>query len=496
MQTIIATVKRVVLSTATAMLLAAAPVGAEYTYNRTLQLDGNGDYVEVNTPLTITTFLAVEAWIKTSVATGDQAIIARYNAFSGSNLDDQFLLSVHNGKARFQVNPGNTYVILDGNTFVADGRWHHVVGIYNSARQFSPLMQLYVDGSFDNGLSVNVASHTPLNNPYGIRLRIGALYNNGQPGFFFNGLIDEVRLWDREWLPHYYRHIPIRNSSGAYPLRAAWRFNGYPDTGFDAALVGNAVEVPVSDVPVHADFAIALNGRGYLNILQGSSLTPTTGLTIEAWVSSLSQGGTLQSVVSKFRHNSNSLTDDAYFLGIEPSGVARFQISIGSNWHMVQGTTNLLDGRWPSYRWHHLAGVFDGRQLRLYVDGQLEASGPLTGALPSNNTPLYIGASQEGPTGVVADFFYGFLDDVRLWNVALGEAAIRCDAGVSTRCLSSVYRPSSLVAQWQFEGDFINLSNYRSGFPRYWGVPAGTPEYIQFCSGACQELADDWTNPI
>jgi hypothetical protein len=47
---------------AIALLIYAVPVRAEYTYNRALQLDGNGDYVEVDTSLTNTTLLAVEAW--------------------------------------------------------------------------------------------------------------------------------------------------------------------------------------------------------------------------------------------------------------------------------------------------------------------------------------------------------------------------------------------------------------------------------------------------
>jgi len=199
-------------------------------------------------------------------------------------------------------------------------------------------------------------------------------------------------------------------------------------------------------------------------------------------------------VVSKYRHNSNSNSDDAYFLGIEPSGVARFQISVGSNWHIVRGTTNLLDFRCPYTRdhqpWHHLAGVFDGRELRLYVDGRLEARNALTGSLPSNSTPLYIGASQEGPTGVVSHFFDGFLDDVRIWNIALREADIRCEAGWGgTDCRWRVSIPGTLVAQWQFEGDFINLSNYRSGAPKYWSVPAGAGEDIKFCAGDCTVLA-------
>ncbi|HZN10681.1 MAG TPA: LamG domain-containing protein [Blastocatellia bacterium] len=466
------------LLAAVAAALFAAPTCAQYDYNRALQLDGSGDYIDVSSPPAVTTEMTVEAWVKTSVATGDQAVVSRYKAFSGSNLDDSFLLSVHNGRARFQINPGNMFVILDGTRLVADGRWHHLTGSYNGGGGV-PRMYLLVDGFNDGELAVGGA----LNNPAGTNLRVGALYGNTPSGadFFFNGMIDEVRLWDRVYfnLPAIScrKYIPIRNHSGAYPLRAAWRFNGYPDTGFNAAFVGQAVEIAASDVPLNQNTYISLDGdEEYLSIFNGNSLTPTTGLTVEARVRTWSRDGTLQSVVSKFRHNSNSLTDDAYFLGIEPTGVARFQVSIGSNYHLLRGTTNLIEADWLNGSWHHLAGVFDGSELRLYVDGQLEASGPLFGSISVNSTPLYIGASQEGAAGAISDFFRGNLDEVRVWSVARTEAEIR--GGLTTT--------AGLTARWAFEGDFINLVNYRSGNPRYWGTPVGTRENIVFVSG-CDE---------
>ena len=51
----------------------------------------------------------------------------------GSNLD------VHG----FAV-PGNTYETVYGKANVNDGRWHHLVGIYDGTR-----IRLYVDGQLD-----------------------------------------------------------------------------------------------------------------------------------------------------------------------------------------------------------------------------------------------------------------------------------------------------------------------------------------------------------
>jgi hypothetical protein len=64
-----------------------------------------------------------------------------------------------------------------------------------------------------------------------------------------------------------------------------------------------------------------------------------------------------------------------------------------------------------SNRWHHVAGVYTGSQLRLYVDYQLVSSVPIAQPLQTSNFPL--------EAGTYAAFFQGLLDEVRLSNVAL-----------------------------------------------------------------------------
>ena len=64
-------------------------------------------------------------------------------------------------------------------------------------------------------------------------------------------------------------------------------------------------------------------------------------------------------------------------------------------------------------RWHHLAGVFDGTQVRLYLDGHLVASQPASGKRTPNSLPLVLGGDvdREGrPTST----FPGSIDEVRL----------------------------------------------------------------------------------
>jgi hypothetical protein len=73
---------------------------------------------------------------------------------------------------------------------------------------------------------------------------------------------------------------------------------------------------------------------------------------------------------------------------------------------------------------HHLAGVYDGRQIRLYVDGALVAERDGTGKIQSNRVPIVIGGIQGGEGR-----FPGSVLRARISSVARGapwlEAAAR-----------------------------------------------------------------------
>lgn len=68
-------------------------------------------------------------------------------------------------------------------------------------------------------------------------------------------------------------------------------------------------------------------------------------------------------------------------------------------------------------RWHHVAGVYDGSEVRLYVDGELVARKAGSGKRDTNTLPLMIGADVNG-SGQATSPFTGSIDEVRLSGVA------------------------------------------------------------------------------
>ncbi len=89
---------------------------------------------------------------------------------------------------------------------------------------------------------------------------------------------------------------------------------------------------------------------------------------------------------------------------------------LGSTWGNVFGKTAVDDGQW-----HHLTGVYDGTQVRLYVNGVLDASIEGTGEINSNGDYVLIGAN----AGDGWNYWYGLIDDVRVYSYALSEAQVK-----------------------------------------------------------------------
>lgn len=72
--------------------------------------------------------------------------------------------------------------------------------------------------------------------------------------------------------------------------------------------------------------------------------------------------------------------------------------------------------------WVHVAGVYNGSQARIYLNGELKDMHPITGAVATGQVPFI------GKNGTTAEFFKGMIDDLRVYNRALGEDEIRAIA--------------------------------------------------------------------
>ncbi|HVG60290.1 MAG TPA: LamG domain-containing protein [Hyalangium sp.] len=135
----------------------------------------------------------------------------------------------------------------------------------------------------------------------------------------------------------------------------------------------------------------------------------TNAVTLAAWIkpgSTLSGG---RAIINKWYGY------DSYGLSIF-NGEYNFSIALpGGTWGVS------YDVHVPAVpnQWAHVAGVYDGATLRLYVNGVLRASRSVSGTLQQSNRPIVIG-NNPANSG-----FGGLIDEVRLYGVALSAAQVK-----------------------------------------------------------------------
>ena len=72
----------------------------------------------------------------------------------------------------------------------------------------------------------------------------------------------------------------------------------------------------------------------------------------------------------------------------------------------------------PDNEWHHVSGTYDGKTMKLYVDGVLVASKDISFKIQNNNAQFEIGR-RDG-----VRFYKGMIDEVKVYDTALSADKI------------------------------------------------------------------------
>jgi hypothetical protein len=174
-------------------------------------------------------------------------------------------------------------------------------------------------------------------------------------------------------------------------------------------LVGNAKWAPGK-----IGGAIALDGHGsFVRIAGKTAFDMADQTTIACWVNIHSVPVEWMAIVTK--------GDSAWRLSTDHQE-RKFHMSVNDYNHndveaiSLHGTTEV-----NADEWHHVASVYDGKVMKLYVDGKLDATKPWAGGIAKNNSDVLIGENVEQPNRC----FDGLIGDVRIYNYALSESEIK-----------------------------------------------------------------------
>ena len=160
--------------------------------------------------------------------------------------------------------------------------------------------------------------------------------------------------------------------------------------------------------------ALSFNGTSsWVTIADSASLHLTNKMTLEAWVNPNLLTGGWRTIIIK-QQTGKGVAYSLY--GDTDQHTPATQVYIGGEAN-VYGTAVL-----PLNVWTHLASTYDGSTLKLYVNGTLVLSTPVTGNIISSTGALRIGGNN-----IWGEFFSGLIDEVRIYNRPLAQAEIQTD---------------------------------------------------------------------
>jgi hypothetical protein len=227
--------------TSSALRLTVAVNQPPIAGNRTpgaLDFDGTDDFVIVagNPRLNPRTAITFEAWILARSLSSSRIGIAGLWNLDGTpagQAQQSYVLEVNNSKLRFRIGfdgVESSFAVADPNNVVLN-TWVHVAGTYDGSA-----LRLYRNGTLANtvlGLNGQLAENT-------LPLLIGRLFSSSAFRFF-DGLIDEVRLWDVALSAAQLQASMAGSLVGDEEhLLAWWSFDEESgDTAFDGTVSGN-----------------------------------------------------------------------------------------------------------------------------------------------------------------------------------------------------------------------------------------------------------------
>lgn len=224
--------------------------------------------------------------------------------------------------------------------------------------------------------------------------------------------------------------------------------------------VGSTIRSPAGRI----NGAVILNGlNDAVTIPSSNSLNSVTNqVTLSAWIYRTTAKSGWQNIVTRQYGTANK---DQFALALTSNIYAFVVNTVDSGPKTLYGGTNKVN------EWVHLAGVYDGSTMKLYIDGTLVATMTgVTGNVRMESKPLFFGGGADSvdPNGL-SWFMSGLIDDVRVYRRALSATEVQTIAKGATNPGTPVLIYDEELAtnwadwSWDTTRDFANTTPVLSG---------------------------------
>src|SRR5262252_4214426 len=363
-------------------------------------LDGSTNYLSVNR--NIQDDFTIEFWFKTT-----ESAPAGSNYYNGwglvnaevSGVTNDFGTSLVNGGqvAAGTGNPDTT--IRSVATNLNDGNWHYVA--FTRVRS-TGVINLYVDSA---AAVTTTAGSGGLTAP--ATLTFGRILSGGGflPGSMSNVAFYNVALSSAQVSAHYAAATGGSPYSGVilstmgivslWQLHDPYLANGAFDSkgGNPGYFFGNNYLLDSGPGSLMSGSTLFNGTTGYVLVPNAANLSITGNITVEAWarLSAAPRSGQYTRIAAKSYTTNTSPWTDYAILAENGTGAFTFEVTTTGSFVDAIGTTVPVPGMW-----YYLAATYDGSSIKLYVNCNLEATTPLTGAIRNDAQAFTIAAAKFG----------------------------------------------------------------------------------------------------
>ncbi len=401
---------------------------SDYVFN----FDGTDDYIDTGTGLgnslgTYTGDASVSLWFKAGNTASNDGLfsITAFNDVVFGNLR----INIYNNLLYFVSSGTGNYKTIP---FTDTTSWHHLVCIFKSGDITNS--KIYLDGvdktTTDVGTFPSSLSFT------GLKTIIGAYHSVNQ---VFQGELSNVSIFNTELTSTqvetlYNNGSPATDISSLspvawYKLNAAdtfdgtnWTINDYGSGGNDGTSSGmDSSSLIVSTLQKTNGYSpYALDFGGITAHLKTNTIPVATNtVTLSAWVKRTGAAGQYAGVFG-VRNSGGS-----------PAFGLCWQISFGNGDNKIRFRTSAdSSSAWqevvqndvmPDNTWHHVTGVADGTNLKIYINGtlQTDTKTQTNGTLQTPFSNIFFGMQST-----TSSPFNGQLSNCARWNVGLTQAQV------------------------------------------------------------------------
>lgn len=400
-------------------------------------LDGTNDYVDVgdvDLPATFT----IDTWIRPNNVTAYQTIVSKDN---NDTLRSYFFqleaTGTLVGSVRNSISQYTQY--RTSSAVVSAGSWQHVAMVYDGSAGAGQKMRFYVNGvSYPAAVIASQDSGgTPEDNALSTKLGIiGDVVTSP-----FNGLIDEVEIFDRALTAEEIAAIANAGSAGkcrscvAPPSGMVSWWDGEGDANDiigtnDGTLVNGATFAPGK-----VSQAFSFDGTDdYVSLADSSTLDFNTNspMSVDLWIYRTRDYNRQTLLGKQSGCTANGMNYTLALDELAPlNGVCFIGNDVNNHKVCINGAANDI---LPLNQWIHIAVTFDGSSMRIYRNGLLVNTANSVQLGPPNDEVFSIGKSGDCQTYGLA--FGGRIDEVEIFNRALSteEIAAIANAGSAGKC--------------------------------------------------------------